>query len=148
MVNRIMTIYTINNQCTYDDKTHEIKNLKSSDRLIMTSMRVRCLRYMFQNSHEEVIHKKQLAQALWGERCQFVNDANLTQLLYLLRRDLRECGLHDFFSTIPRLGVKVNADIIINKPVKKLWLHQRLCKNILFITVLIIFSVLAFIFIH
>ena len=110
MVNRIMTIYTINNQCTYDDKTHEIKNLKSSDRLIMTSMRVRCLRYM--------------------------------------RRDLRECGLHDFLSTIPRLGVKVNADIIINKPVKKLWLHQRLCKNILFITVLIIFSVLAFIFIH
>ncbi|MCU6173805.1 winged helix-turn-helix domain-containing protein [Citrobacter cronae] len=146
MVNKIMTRYTINNQYTYDDKTHEIKNIKSADGLIMTSMKVKCFKYMIQNSHQEVIHKRQLAEALWGDRCQFVNDANLTQLLYLLRKDLRECGLHNFFSTVPRQGVKVNADIIINKPEKGFWQRHNFYRKIILHSAFLILSVLTIVF--
>ncbi|ESE66612.1 transcriptional regulator [Salmonella enterica subsp. enterica serovar Typhimurium str. ST4581] len=32
-----------------------------------------------------------------GERSQFISDANLTQILYLLRRDLKGFGLSQFF---------------------------------------------------
>ncbi|EIZ7358482.1 transcriptional regulator, partial [Salmonella enterica] len=48
------------------------------------------------------------------------SDANLTQILYLLRRDLKGFGLSQFFSTVPRTGIKVDAEIIISneKPKK------------------------------
>ncbi|EMD5487804.1 transcriptional regulator, partial [Salmonella enterica] len=51
--------------------------------------------------------------ALWGSRSHYVNDANLTQILYLIRRDLKALGINDLFITIPRQGLKVNSDIAI-----------------------------------
>ncbi|EHO8907200.1 transcriptional regulator, partial [Salmonella enterica] len=57
---------------------------------------------------------------LWGERSQFISDANLTQILYLLRRDLKGFGLSQFFSTVPRTGIKVDANIIISNENKNL----------------------------
>ncbi|EBR3638450.1 transcriptional regulator, partial [Salmonella enterica] len=47
-------------------------------------------------------------------------DANLTQILYLLRRDLKGFGLSQFFSTVPRTGIKVDANIIISNENKNL----------------------------
>ncbi|EAS0832391.1 transcriptional regulator, partial [Salmonella enterica] len=67
-----------------------------------------------------IIYKKQLTNELWGERSQFISDANLTQILYLLRRDLKSFGLSQFFSTVPRTGIKVEADIIISNESKKI----------------------------
>lgn len=43
-----------------------------------------------------------------------MSDANLTQLFYLLRRDLRKIGLQDFFTTLPREGVRINDNIFID----------------------------------
>ncbi|MCQ7906912.1 hypothetical protein NP277_03345, partial [Salmonella enterica] len=48
-----------------------------------------------------------------GSRSHYVNDANLTQILYLIRRDLKALGINDLFITIPRQGLKVNSDITI-----------------------------------
>ncbi|ESH23963.1 putative transcription regulator [Salmonella enterica subsp. enterica serovar Gaminara str. ATCC BAA-711] len=49
-----------------------------------------------------------------GKEVNFISDANLTQILYLLRRDLKGFGLSQFFSTVPRTGIKVDANIIIS----------------------------------
>ncbi|EAT1595790.1 transcriptional regulator, partial [Salmonella enterica] len=49
-----------------------------------------------------------------------ISDANLTQILYLLRRDLKGFGLSQFFSTVPRTGIKVDANIIISNENKNL----------------------------
>lgn len=49
-----------------------------------------------------------------GARSQFVNDANLTQILYLIRRDLKTLGINDLFITIPRQGLQINKDIAIS----------------------------------
>lgn len=116
----IMTIYLINNTHTYNDITNELKNIKTGKMIKIAAMRVKCLEYMLNHAQQEIIYKRQLTNALWGERGQFISDANLTQILYLLRRDLKGFGLSQFFSTVPRTGIKVDAEIIISneKPKK------------------------------
>ncbi|EAW9077091.1 transcriptional regulator [Salmonella enterica] len=109
-----MTIYLINSTHTYNDKTNELKNIKTGKMIKIAAMRIKCLEYMLNHAQQEIIYKKQLTNELWGERSQFISDANLTQILYLLRRDFKGFGLSQFFSTVPRTGIKVDANIIIS----------------------------------
>ncbi|ECA6821565.1 transcriptional regulator [Salmonella enterica subsp. enterica serovar Muenster] len=109
-----MTIYLINSTHTYNDKTNELKNIKTGKMIKIAAMRIKCLEYMLNHAQQEIIYKKQLTNEFWGERSQFISDANLTQILYLLRRDLKGFGLSQFFSTVPRTGIKVDANIIIS----------------------------------
>ncbi|EAB4069823.1 TPA: transcriptional regulator [Salmonella enterica] len=115
-----MTIYLINSTHTYNDKTNELKNIKTGKMIKISAMRIKCLEYMLNHAQQEIIYKKQLTNELWGERSQFISDANLTQILYLLRRDLKGFGLSQFFSTVPRTGIKVDANIIISNENKNL----------------------------
>ncbi|EBJ5154212.1 transcriptional regulator [Salmonella enterica] len=115
-----MTIYLINRTHTYNDKTNELKNIKTGKMIKIAAMRIKCLEYMLNHAQQEIIYKKQLTNELWGERSQFISDANLTQILYLLRRDLKGFGLSQFFSTVPRTGIKVDANIIISNENKNL----------------------------
>ncbi|MCT6985652.1 winged helix-turn-helix domain-containing protein, partial [Salmonella enterica] len=115
-----MTIYLINSTHTYNDKTNELKNIKTGKMIKIAAMRIKCLEYMLNHAQQEIIYKKQLTNELWGERSQFISDANLTQILYLLRRDLKGFGLSQFFSTVPRTGIKVDANIIISNEKKNL----------------------------
>ncbi|HBJ7014980.1 TPA: transcriptional regulator, partial [Salmonella enterica] len=105
---------------TYNDKTNELKNIKTGKMIKIAAMRIKCLEYMLNHAQQEIIYKKQLTNELWGERSQFISDANLTQILYLLRRDLKGFGLSQFFSTVPRTGIKVDAKIIISNEKKNL----------------------------
>ncbi|EBO4859411.1 winged helix-turn-helix domain-containing protein, partial [Salmonella enterica] len=104
----------------YNDKTNELKNIKTGKMIKIAAMRIKCLEYMLNHAQQEIIYKKQLTNELWGERSQFISDANLTQILYLLRRDLKGFGLSQFFSTVPRTGIKVDANIIISNENKNL----------------------------
>ncbi|EAA8434878.1 transcriptional regulator [Salmonella enterica subsp. enterica serovar Agona] len=115
-----MTIYLINSTHTYNDKTNELKNIKTGKMIKIAAMRIKCLEYMLNHAQQEIIYKKQLTNELWGERSQFISDANLIQILYLLRRDLKGFGLSQFFSTVPRTGIKVDANIIISNEKKNL----------------------------
>ncbi|EIV9018211.1 winged helix-turn-helix domain-containing protein, partial [Salmonella enterica] len=80
----------------------------------VTLMRARCLSYLFENAYKKLITREMISHAVWGERSQFVSDANLTQLLYLLRRDLQQIGLFELFVTLPRQGIKIDERFIIN----------------------------------
>ncbi|EDZ9094534.1 transcriptional regulator, partial [Salmonella enterica] len=80
----------------------------------VTLMRARCLSYLFENAYKKLITREMISHAVWGERSQFVSDANLTQLLYLLRRDLEQIGLFKLFITLPRQGIKIDERFIIN----------------------------------
>lgn len=115
-----MTIYLINHTHTYNDKTNELKNIKTGKVIKIAAMRIKCLEYMLNHAQQDIIYKKQLTNELWGERSQFISDANLTQTLYLLRRDLKGFGLSQFFSTVPRTGIKVDANIIISNENKNI----------------------------
>ncbi|EBI0478610.1 transcriptional regulator, partial [Salmonella enterica subsp. enterica serovar Braenderup] len=105
---------------TYNDKSNELKNIKTGKVIKIAAMRIKCLEYMLNHAQQEIIYKKQLTNELWGERSQFISDANLTQTLYLLRRDLKGFGLSQFFSTVPRTGIKVDANIIISNENKNI----------------------------
>ncbi len=106
--------YLLNNKCVFNECNHEIKNTVNCAHIKMTAMRARCLNFLIENRDLEIISRESITHALWGERGQFVSDANLTQLLYLIRKDLRSLGIDDFFITIPRMGIRVNTDITIS----------------------------------
>ncbi|ECH5184574.1 transcriptional regulator, partial [Salmonella enterica] len=105
---------TINNEFIYNESLREIISLRDKKVLKVTLMRARCLSYLFENAYKKLITREMISNAVWGERSQFVSDANLTQLLYLLRRDLQQIGLFELFVTLPRQGIKIDDRFIIN----------------------------------
>lgn len=109
-----MNRYLINQNCVYNEDKNELKKADNSCVVKMTSMRSRCLSYIISHAKNGIIEKSQLTTELWGNRGQFVSDANLTQILYLIRRDLKSLGINDLFVTIPRQGIKVNDSISID----------------------------------
>jgi DNA-binding winged helix-turn-helix (wHTH) protein len=108
-----MNSYLLNRNCVFNEDNLELRNKDNARAIKMTPMRARCLSLMIEKHDEKIIDKGVITTALWGERGQFVSDANLTQLLYLLRKDLREVGIHDFIITVPRIGIRVNHGIEI-----------------------------------
>ncbi|HCI6434502.1 transcriptional regulator [Klebsiella quasipneumoniae] len=127
-----MKNYIINNNCIYSEHKYELRSSSNSQVIRMTAMRAKCLSFIIENAHLEIIERQKITNALWGSRSHFVNDANLTQILYLIRRDLKALGINDLFITIPRQGLQVNREIVIeeiepNKPaVKKLFFRKAL----------------------
>lgn len=117
-----MKTYLINESCIYNEGKYELRTSTNSQAIKMTAMRAKCLSFIIENAHQEIIERQKIAEELWGARSQFVNDANLTQILYLIRRDLKTLGINDLFITIPRQGLQINKDIaisIIDPTVKK-----------------------------
>lgn len=110
-----MKTYLINNNCIYNEQKYELRTSSNSQVIRMTAMRSKCLSFIIENAHLEIIERQKITNELWGSRSHFVNDANLTQILYLIRRDLKALGINDLFITIPRQGLQVNKDIIIEK---------------------------------
>jgi len=123
-----MKSYVINHNCIFTEANNELKNTDNACVIKMTTMRARCLSFIIENAKNGIIEKQQIAAVLWGSRGQYISDANLTQVLYLLRRDLRTLGINDLFVTVPKLGIKVNDDIPVdlltvenNKKPKRAW---------------------------
>lgn len=110
-----MKTYLINNNCIYNEQKYELRTSSNSQVIRMTAMRSKCLSFIIENAHLEIIERQKITNELWGSRSHFVNDANLTQILYLIRRDLKTLGINDLFITIPRQGLQVNKDITIEK---------------------------------
>ncbi|WP_330982259.1 MULTISPECIES: hypothetical protein [Enterobacterales] len=108
-----MKRYLLNHNCIYNESKNEIKNTDSAVIIKMSAMRARCLSFIIEHANSGIIDKQALAFGLWGERGQFISDANMTQLLYLIRKDLRSLGINDFFMTVPRIGIRANSSISI-----------------------------------
>lgn len=108
-----MKTYIINSNCIYNEGKYELRTVSNSQVIKMTAMRAKCLSFIIENAHLEIIERQKITTALWGSRSHYVNDANLTQILYLIRRDLKALGINDLLITIPRQGLKVNSDIAI-----------------------------------
>ncbi|MGL5700183.1 MAG: winged helix-turn-helix domain-containing protein [Kluyvera sp.] len=111
-----MKTYLINEICIYSAGKYELRTKTSSQVIKMTAMRAKCLTFIIENAHQGIIERQKIATELWGSRSHFVNDANLTQILYLIRRDLKALGISDLFITVPRQGIQVNTEIAI-KPI-------------------------------
>lgn len=108
-----MKTYLINDNCVYNEGKYELRTTSNSQVIEMTAMRAKCLSFIIENANMDIIERQKITSELWGSRSHFVNDANLTQILYLIRRDLKSLGINDLFITIPRQGIQVNKEIPI-----------------------------------
>ncbi|MEQ4934644.1 transcriptional regulator [Klebsiella oxytoca] len=108
-----MKTYLINDNCVYNEGKYELRTTSNSQVIKMTAMRAKCLSFIIENANMNIIERQKITSELWGSRSHFVNDANLTQILYLIRRDLKSLGINDLFITIPRQGIQVNKEIPI-----------------------------------
>lgn len=128
-----MRQHKINNEFIYNESLREITSLRSNAAFKMTFMRARCLSYLIENAHQELIIREGVAYAVWGERSQFVSDANLTQLLYLLRRDLQQIGLSNCSLRSPG-RIKIDERFIIDAadiPPQAIQYHTHRCNKII-----------------
>lgn len=137
-----MATFRINNKYVFNDSTKEIKKLYSNKKLKLTFMRAQCLSYILSHAEDEIIPKDSVSQVLWGEKSPFTSDASLTQALYLIRRDLKTIGIGDLFLTVPKLGVVVNKEslieILCDKPGK-----TRFKTPVLYIIFIVAFLLVA-----
>ena len=108
-----MKTYLINDNCVYNEGKYELRTTSNSQVIKMTAMRAKCLSFIIENANMDIIERQKITSELWGSRSHFVNDANLTQILYLIRRDLKSLGINDLFITIPRQRIQVNKEIPI-----------------------------------
>ncbi|EKQ7196104.1 transcriptional regulator [Klebsiella oxytoca] len=108
-----MKTYLINDNCVYNEGKYELRTTSNSQVIKMTAMRAKCLSFIIENANMDIIERQKITSELWGSRSHFVNDANLTQILYLIRRDLKSLGINDLFITVPRQGIQVNKEIPI-----------------------------------
>ncbi|HAK8810728.1 TPA: transcriptional regulator [Salmonella enterica] len=144
-----MRQHKINNELIYNESLREITSLRSNAAFKMTFMRARCLSYLIGNAHQELIIREGVAYAVWGGRSQFVSDANLTQLLYLLRRDLQQIGLFELFVTLPRQGIKIDERFIIDAadiPPQAIQHHTHRCNKIISIGIPTLFLLIVLFF--
>ncbi|MFW0764386.1 winged helix-turn-helix domain-containing protein [Trabulsiella odontotermitis] len=141
-----MSRYILNENFIFSEESLEIENRDNARKIKMTPMRARCLSLLIEKRAEKVIDKGTITAELWGVRGQFVSDANLTQLLYLLRKDLRDVGINDFIITVPRIGLRVNQETRITAVAAPLYLTKEKKikpETVLISTLLCLLSLLA-----
>ncbi|SCB73801.1 winged helix-turn-helix domain-containing protein [Kosakonia oryziphila] len=111
--------------------------------------------YLLKNQGNE-LSKEQLIISVWGERSSTIVDANLTQLIYKLRRNLTAIGVLERIKTIPRIGYiyippQKNCETAINFSEYNgsnlnfgFNLQKRACSKILVMTILFIPFIVVF----
>lgn len=63
-----MTIYLINSTHTYNDKTNELKNIKTGKMIKIAAMRIKCLEYMLNHAQQEIIYKNNSLMNFGGKK--------------------------------------------------------------------------------
>ncbi|UGS42164.1 hypothetical protein G163CM_28890 [Pseudocitrobacter corydidari] len=109
-----MTRYLLNKHYIFDEDNNEIRDANSDNFVKISHLRSKALGYILQNAHEQIIEREKISYAIWGKRSEHISPANLTQQLYLIRKELRSMGVPELFTTLPRLGLKLNNDVTIS----------------------------------
>src|SRR5580765_5597674 len=96
----------------FDDFCLEVKSkelLKGSETVALTHKAFQILLILVQN-FGQTVEKENIYQELWGDS--FVEDANLTQQIYLLRKTLgQDPAGESYIETVARLGYRFRGDV-------------------------------------
>jgi len=93
-------IYLGNNIYLSEERNHLING---NITLTISEKEKRLLSYFLRNPEKELT-KSHLITAIWESRAATIDDANLTQLVYKIRRDLAAVNLRNCIKTIPGKG--------------------------------------------
>jgi len=91
----------INESICFDESLNIL--LRNDIKITISEKEKKLLVYFLHNQDSE-ISKEQLIINIWGDRASTIVDANLTQLIHKLRRNLSAIGVMDCIKTIPRKG--------------------------------------------
>ncbi len=123
-----MKTYIINSNCIYNEGKYELRTVSNSQVIKMTAMRAKCLSFIIENAHLEIIRATKNNHCVMGSRSHYVNDANPTQILYLIRRDLKALGINDLLLPFQDKASK----LIVISPLSRRIAKQREEKNRLY----------------
>jgi len=100
----------------FDDFRLDVRKqelFKGEDTVALTHKAFQVLLILAQHS-EQTVEKEAIYQELWGDS--FVEDANLTQYIYILRKTLgKHPGGEPYIETVARIGYRFKAQVVVRR---------------------------------
>jgi len=106
--------YTINENIIFDTVQSTLFNTQTEQSVTLSISQSHILELLI-NSNADIIPKDKLINDLWDKHGISTSGHTLNQYVSILRNVLNNLGCADYIITIPRIGLRVNPDIMISR---------------------------------
>lgn len=107
-------IYIIDDQVTYNSDDCTLSHLPTQETLSLSISSGRLFEQLL-NSQGEILARETLLTEVWDKYGLRGSNSNLNQYLSILRRALAAYGCENLIITIPKIGIRLNTDIKIER---------------------------------
>lgn len=112
--NSLPTVYYIEGIVKFDSSTGILHSINEDFTFSLLAASSECFISLLEN-HGSLVSKKDLIMQGWGKYGLHVSDNTFYQNILVLRKGLKACGIEkEIIKTIPRKGLMVPQDVIIN----------------------------------
>lgn len=142
--------YLINDRVTYDSLNGKLYILNDGEVVRLSKTLNRLMLVFVQNSNK-ILDREQLLLSVWQGHNQVVSDNNLNSNISVLRRYLSSFFDEDMILTIPKIGFKFSAQVVVEEKInlepqnlnnkKNLLINNKSKKKLWFFLGLTIFSI-------
>ncbi|WP_272682022.1 winged helix-turn-helix domain-containing protein [Providencia sp. PROV129] len=136
--------YLINNYVIYDSVKGELYT-RNDGEVVKLSKTLNRLMLVFVQNNNQILDKERLLLDVWQGHNQVVSDNNLNSNISVLRRYLSSFFDDNIIISIPKIGFKLSADVILEDVKSELKnsinIENKLIKNKLFWLFLILFFI-------
>lgn len=109
-----LMIYIIDDQVTYNSDDCTLSHIPSQDTLSLSISSGRLFEQLL-NSQGEILARETLLTEVWDKYGLRGSNSNLNQYLSILRRALSAYGCENLIITIPKIGIRLNTEIKIER---------------------------------
>lgn len=107
-------IYIIDDQVTYNSDDCTLSHIPTQETLSLSISSGRLFEQLL-NSQGEILARETLLTEVWDKYGLRGSNSNLNQYLSILRRALAAYGCENLIITIPKIGIRLNSDIKIER---------------------------------
>ncbi|WP_422882768.1 winged helix-turn-helix domain-containing protein [Pantoea agglomerans] len=107
-------IYIIDDQITYNSDDCSLSHIPTQETLSLSISSGRLFEQLL-NSQGEILARETLLTEVWDKYGLRGSNSNLNQYLSILRRALAAYGCENLIITIPKIGIRLNTDIKIER---------------------------------
>jgi len=107
-------IYIIDDQITYNSDDCTLTHLSTQETLSLSISSGRLFEQLL-NSQGEILARETLLTEVWDKYGLRGSNSNLNQYLSILRRALAAYGCENLIITIPKIGIRLNTEIKIER---------------------------------
>ncbi|MGF9659778.1 winged helix-turn-helix domain-containing protein [Pantoea agglomerans] len=109
-----LMIYIIDDQVTYNSDDCTLSHIPTQETLSLSISSGRLFEQLL-NSQGEILARETLLTEVWDKYGLRGSNSNLNQYLSILRRALAAYGCENLIITIPKIGIRLNTDIKIER---------------------------------